>query len=135
MFIAGAVVVGGIIVAYDDYSDYRDHDRHSRYSEYGDSQLVSQINDLQNRVNSQEYDVNQFRSQIQNNFNSRINDLKREKNYSALSSGETGDYLIHSVKQEMKRELDNSIRQEQQQLEDIDRMIARINEIELQQRK
>ena len=131
MFIAGAVVVGGIIIAHDDYSD---HDRYSRYSEYGDSQLVNQINDLQYRVNNQEYDVNNFRSQIQNNFNSQINDLKREKHYSALSNSSPSK-MVQAIKKDMKRELNDSIKQEQKELENIDRMIARINEIELQQRK
>ena len=134
-FIAGVIVGGVAVIAYDDYSDYRDHSRHSRYTEYGDAQLVSQINDLERRVNSQEYDVNNFRSQMQHNFNSRIDNLRHEKNYSALYNATSSDNLVYSVKQEMKRELDDSIKQEQKQLEDIDRMIARINEIELQNRK
>ena len=43
MFIAGALVVGGAIVAHDNHSDYSDYSRHSQYHQYSDAYLVSEI--------------------------------------------------------------------------------------------
>ena len=43
--------------------------------------------------------------------------------------------VIDSVKKEMRHEIEDEIKQENQKLAEIDKMIARINEIELQSRK
>ena len=130
MFVAGVVVVGGIIVAHDKYSDdyYSDHSRHSRYDEYGDSQLRNEISNLENRVRSKETEV-----QKSNNFNSQISALKKEKSYTSL--GTVGvDNLIFKIKDEMKRELETEIKDSQRELEEINKMISKINELELQAR-
>ncbi len=42
---------------------------------------------------------------------------------------------IEQMKDEMRREIENEIAEDKQKLAEIDRMIARINEIELQSRK
>ncbi len=130
MFIAGAVVVGGIIVAHDDHSRYSDHSRHSRYNEYGDSQLRNEINNLQNSVNNKESEIGNLRRRMNDNFNSQISALKQEKNYSALSGD--ADNILANVKSEMKREIETAIQEDQRELENINKMIAKINELELQ---
>lgn len=130
MFIAGAVVVGGIIVGYDDHSRHSDHSRHR---EYGDSSVREEIKRKENEVNRKESDVENLRRRMQNNFDSRISELRREKNYSGL--GLPPSHMIDSVKDDMRRELDNEISRDRQELAEIDKMIARINELELQSRR
>ena len=134
MFIVGGVI-GVVVVGAAAHGDYSDHSNHSNYSKYGDAELVREIDNMQRKVNQKETDIENFRTQIQNKFNSQINELRREKNYSAFNHASTDINLIQSVKQDMKNELAENIRQEKNQLAEIDRMIARINEIELQQRK
>ena len=126
------VVVGGAIV-HGNHSDYSCHTRHSNYREYGDSALRNQISNKENEVRSKDSDVENLRRRMNDNFNSRINDLKREKNYSGLDSPPS--QLVNSVKNEMRSELDSEISHDKQELEAIDKMIARINEIELQAKR
>ncbi len=128
-FIAGIIVGGAAIYvgSHDDYSRYREYTRHNKY---GDAELRNQISRKENSVSNKESDVESLRWQMNENFNSRINELKREKNYSGLNSSPSN--IISSVKADMRRELDAEISRDKQELESIDKMIARINEIELQ---
>ena len=133
-FIAGAVVIGGAIyVGHDNYSRYREYDRYSRYNEYGDAELRNQISNKENQVRSKDSDVENLRRRMNDNFNSRINELKREKNYSALNSPPSD--IVYRVKDEMRTELNSEISHDKQELAAIDKMIARINEIELQAKR
>ena len=134
MFVAAA---GGIIVigaaSHGNHSDYSCHSRHSQYREYSDSEMVRQINDMQGAVNRQEMDIGTFRAQMQERLDQRIATLKTEGNYEALSSASNHmEGLVEAIKRDMKQELENGIKEEQAELAAIDRMIARINEIELQ---
>ena len=129
-FIAGAVIIGGAAIyagGHDDYSRYREYTRHNKY---GDAELRNQISRKENSVSNKESDVESLRWQMNENFNSRINELKREKNYSGLNSSPSN--IIYSVKADMRRELDAEISRDKQELESIDKMITRINEIEVQ---
>ena len=134
MFVAAA---GGIIVigaaSHGNHSDYSCHSRHSQYREYSDSEMVRQINDMQGAVNRQEMDIGTFRAQMQERLDQRIATLKTEGNYEALSSAPNHmEGLVEAIKRDIKQELENGIKEEQAELAAIDRMIARINEIELQ---
>ena len=134
MFVAAA---GGIIVigaaSHGNHSDYSCHSRHSQYREYSDSEMVRQINDMQGAVNRQEMDISTFRAQMQERLDQRIATLKTEGNYEAVSSAPNHmEGLVEAIKRDMKQELENGIKEEQAELAAIDRMIARINEIELQ---
>lgn len=126
------VVVGGAIV-HGNHSDYSCHSRHSNYREYGDSALRNQISNKENEVNRKASDVENLRQRMNSDFNSRVNELKREKNYSGLSY--SPDEIISDVKRDMQRELDNEISRDKQELAEIDKMIARINELELQSKQ
>lgn len=135
MFIAAAG--GGALiwrVSHDNYSDYSDyHSRHSNYREYGDSALRSQISSKENEVNRKESDVESLRQRMNNDFNSRVNQLKNEKNYSGLTYSPSE--IVANVKSDMQRELDSEIAKDKQELSEIDKMIARINELELQAKR
>lgn len=132
MFIVGAV--GVVVVGAAAHGDYSDHSRHSQYTEYGDAELLSQINKMEDKIYRQENDLDSLRYQVQNNFNDRINELRREKNYSSLNRASSDNNLINSVKEDMKQEMKMSIRKEKEQLAEIDQMIDRINEIEFLER-
>ena len=134
-FIAG--VIGVVVVgaaAHGNHSDYSCHrDHHRNYHEYGDSELRNQISNKENQVRSKDSDVENLRLRMNDNFNSRINELKREKNYSALNYSPAD--IVYYVKDEMRTELNSEISHDKQELEAIDKMIARINEIELQAKR
>lgn len=133
-FIAG--VIGVVVVgaaAHGNHSDYSCHTRHSNHRQYGDAELRNQISNKENQVRSKESSVDDLRSRMNDNFNSRINELKREKNYSALNSPPAD--IVYYVKNEMRSELDNEISHDKQELAAIDKMIAHINEIELQAKR
>ena len=123
------VVVGGAIV-HDNHSRYSEYDRHSKY---GDAQMRAEIESKERDVNRKEEDVAKLRRRMNENFCSRIAELRREKNYSGLNSVPL--QMINSVKDDMRRELDNEISRDRQELAEIDKMIARINELELQSRR
>lgn len=109
MFIAGAVVIGGAIIAHDDHSRYSEYERHSRY---GDSEVRRNIDSYKSRVSRK-------KSEVQRLFNE----------YQSLPS-----YDLNQAKANMRRELENEISRDRQELSEIDKMISRINELELQSR-
>ena len=125
-----AVPAGAAIykVGHGDYSDY--HSRHSNYREYGDSALREAISRKENEISRTESDVESLRRRMNDNFNSRINQLRRERNYSGLNS--SPGRMISEVKDDMRRELDAELARDKQELAEIDGMIARINELQLQ---
>lgn len=134
MFIAAAG--GGALVwrishdNYSDYSDYSDYSRHSEYTEYGDSTLRNNISKMEDDIRRKESDVEILRQRMISNFDSLVNELKRKKNYPGLDA--TPSTIVNTVKYHMKRELDDEIAKDKQELAEIDKMIARINELELQ---
>ena len=135
MFIAAAG--GGAIIwraSHDNYSDYySDHYNHSNHRQYGDSEIRNRISNKENDIRRKDSDVESLRRRMNEDFNQRVNELKLEKNYSGLNSAPSD--VIRAVKDNMKNELDEEISQERQELEAIDKMIARINELELQAKR
>lgn len=133
-----AAMGGGVIVwrmSHDNYSDYSDyHSRHSNYREYGDSALVNAIENKKNEIDAKEEEVDRLQEQMEENFQARLDKLKAERNYSSFGYSDD-ETIIDNVKEEMLEELDDEISQEKQELAAIDKMIARINEIELQAKR
>ncbi len=139
-FIVGAFG-GGVIVYrashdnYSDYSDrYSDHYNHSNHRQYGDSALVNAIDKKKNEIDAKEDEVDRLREKMEENFQARVNKLKAEQNYSSFNYSDAED-IIDNVKEEMRDELDDEIARDKQELEAIDKMIARINELELQAKR
>lgn len=106
---------------------WREHS--NTYTCYGDAAIRRQ----ERKIRAKEDEVEDLRRKMNDNYNEKISALKREKNYSALDKPVS--QVINSVKKEMRHEIEDEIKQENQKLADIDKMIARINEIELQSRK
>ena len=134
-FVVGALAGGALLMVGASGDDDDEHSQHARRShkEYGDSALRSQISSKESEIGRKETSVENLRRQMNENFSARINELKREKNYSGLDSSPSK--IISSVKADMRRELDKEISQDKQELEAIDKMIARINELELQAKR
>ena len=126
-FIVGGALVG-IIAIWDDHSNHRDH---TNYREYGDSELRNQIKNMESRVNKKESEIQRLKNQMEENYRDRINQLKNEKNYSGFNNSD----VMNAVKADMKRELEDEISRDRQELSEIDKMISRINELELQAKR
>jgi len=136
MFIAaagGAVVVG--IIAYDDHSKYSEYSKHNQY---GDAALVQQIDNVYGRLEQKDSEIKNFRERIEREFAYQISKLRNEANYGALQEDYSFDYnynydsILDGVKREMKSEVEAELNAEKAELDNINQMIRRINELELQ---
>lgn len=128
---------GGALIWRASHGDYSDHSNHSNHREYGDAALRNQISNKESEISRKESDVESLRRRMNENFNSRINELKREGNYQTFYSANDSSpsKIVDSVKKDMRRELDDEIAKDKRELEAIDKMIARINELELQAKR
>ena len=136
MAIVFGAAAGAVIwrAGHGNYSDdYSCHSQHSKYHEYGDSELRNEISNLESQVRNKENEVSNLQSRLQNNFNSKIAELKREKNYNGLNKSPNA--IIDNVKADMKREIDSEIQRDKEELAEIDKIISKINEIELQSKQ
>lgn len=119
--VVGAVVIGAV-----NHSDYSDH---YNYSEYGDSSELDEIKNLEDEVNKKEKGIEAYKRDAKEKYQARLNELKQEETYASLDAAKAN--ILEDVKKEMQAEVAAEIQDEKQQLEYIDQMIARINEIEL----
>ena len=130
MFVVGAVVVGVVVISDDDHSK---HSRYVEHSKYGDSEMVRMIHAKQQEIDRKEYNVGEMYDDMKARFDSRVAELQNtnDVHYSALKYPDPNS-IVDKVKQEMRNEIENEIRQDKETLAHIDKMISRINEIELQ---
>ena len=127
MFVAAVGgVVGAVVIGAVNHSDYSDH---YNYSEYGDSSELDEIKKLEDEVNKKEKGIEAYKRDAKEKYQARRNELKQEETYASLDAAKAN--ILEDVKKEMQAEVAAEIQDEKQQLEYIDQMIARINEIEL----
>ena len=127
MFVAAVGgVVGVVVIGAVNHSDYSDH---YNYSEYGDSSELDEIKKLEDEVNKKEKGIEAYKRDAKEKCQARLNELKQEETYASLDAAKAN--ILEDVKKEMQAEVAAEIQDEKQQLEYIDQMIARINEIEL----
>ena len=127
MFVAAVGgVVGVVVIGAVNHSDYSDH---YNYSEYGDSIELDEIKKLEDEVNKKEKGIEAYKRDAKEKYQARLNELKQEETYASLDAAKVN--ILEDVKKEMQAEVAAEIQDEKQQLEYIDQMIARINEIEL----
>ena len=124
-FIVGGVIGGVVAIHHGNHSRYSDWRDHHNHRQYGDSGLRNEISNLENRVRDKESEVERLKNQMNENYRHRINQLKNEKNYSGLDNQD----VMNAVKADMKRELENEIARDKQELEEIDKMISQINKL------
>lgn len=130
--VVGVAIIGA--VSHDNHSRYSDWRDHSNHRQYGDAALVNAIENKKNEIDAKEDEVDRLREKMEENFQRRVNKLKAERNYSSFNYSDAED-IIENVKEEMRDELDDEIAQDKRELEAIDKMIARINELELQAKR
>lgn len=111
---------------------------HSRYSEYSNSHLERAYDRASNKRVAKGNEIKALKNQIQENYNSvnrhyeeNLSQLRGEKNYPALSNS-SPENILNAVKADMQRELQEEIAREESELAEIDKMLARINELEMQ---
>ena len=127
MFVAAVGgVVGVVVIGAVNHSDYSDH---YNYSEYGDSSELDEIKKLEDEVNKKEKGIEAYKRDAKEKYQARLTELKQEETYASLDAAKAN--ILEDVKKEMQAEVAAEIQDEKQQLEYIDQMIARINEIEL----
>ena len=127
MFVAAVGgVVGVVVIGAVNHSDYSDH---YNYYEYGDSSELDEIKKLEDEVNKKEKGIEAYKRDAKEKYQARLNELKQEETYASLDAAKAN--ILEDVKKEMQAEVAAEIQDEKQQLEYIDQMIARINEIEL----
>ena len=127
MFVAAVGgVVGVVVIGAVNHSDYSDH---YNYSEYGDSSELDEIKKLEDELNKKEKGIEAYKRDAKEKYQARLNELKQEETYASLDAAKAN--ILEDVKKEMQAEVAAEIQDEKQQLEYIDQMIARINEIEL----
>lgn len=117
------------------------HSNYSKYSEYSDAHMDRKMDRVSLQRNAKIDERNAIRQRIKKNYDDvkrhyeeSIDNLKREKYYSAFDYS-IPENLLADIKLQMRRELDNEISRDRQELAEIDKMIARINELELQSRR
>ncbi len=137
MFVAvvGVGIVGTVAVA----SSHDDHRNHSNHSNYSDSNVRDQIARMESEVQDLERKLSrmngEFVDDLGEELESVMDDIRSRGSMSqemidALQSGDTSNDLDKRLLQ-FKKPLNDLVRREQKRLEEIDRTIARINEIEL----
>ena len=137
MFVAvvGVGIVGTVAVA----SAHDDHRNHSNHSNYSDSNVRDQIARMESEVQDLEQKLSRMNGEFVDDFREELgavmDDIRSRGSMSqemidALQSSETSNDLDKRLLQ-FKKPLIDLVRREQKRLEEIDRTIARINEIEL----
>ena len=79
MFIAGALVVGGAIVAHDNHSDYSDYSRHSQYHQYSDAYLVSEIKAKEAELERKKLESERIKEELRIRYFESLQKLKSEE--------------------------------------------------------
>ena len=92
------------------------------------------IEDKEKLIRRKESDVKNLRRRFDENFSTRINELRREKFYPAFNYSSPAN-LLTNIQADMRRELEAEIQSDRDELAAIDAMIDKINEIELQSKR
>ncbi|MCR5834077.1 MAG: hypothetical protein K6G55_05440 [Selenomonadaceae bacterium] len=131
-FFVGAGIIG-IVALYDDHSRYSEYDRHSRY---GDSALREQISNKEQQISGKESEITNLQLASKEKFNSYLEKIvsSHRKELGSLN-GVNPDNAMDKVKKELRNNLEYEMRQEKSELQQIDSMIAQINNLALQSKE
>ena len=114
---------------------------HSKYSVYSNEHLNRAWDRALDRSIAKWDEYKALKNQVDANFENakkhyeeNINRLKNEKYYPALNTA-SPENLVEAVKADMRREIEDSISRDKQEIAEIDKMISRINELEQQAKR
>ena len=138
MFIAGALVVGGAIVAHDNHSDYSDCSRHSQYHQYSDAYLVSEIKAKEAELERKKLESERIKEELRIRYFESLQKLKSEEGlenivekveYNTDVAKDT-DSFKKKVVDGFIEKLSEEIEEDKRQLESINKAIMKINRLQ-----
>lgn len=138
MFIAGALVVGGAIVAHDNHSDYSDYSRHSQYHQYSDAYLVSKIKAKEAELERKKLESERIKEELRIRYFESLQKLKSEEGlenivekveYNTDVAKDT-DSFKKKVVDGFIEKLSEEIEEDKRQLESINKAIMKINRLQ-----
>ena len=148
-------IVGGAIykvVSHSNHSNYGDHSNYSEHSDYsdysahskyGDAAVISEIQSKRDRYRNQKIAADDIQRKIREEFQDGIEMLRGKsgaENYKVLADAQNSpeyyindfDLIKRRLQEDMTKQLEKEIADDQERLKEIDSLLARINEIELQ---
>lgn len=131
MFIVAGAVVGGVLVlGHDKHSPYSDH---SDYSEYGDSYLVQQVEAAKAKRNQAKRNLDEAEETLRAEYQNGLNQLREKYGNISISSPDAQDFLRdkNQLLQHMKFQMEGEVREAQQNVDDINAAIQKINSMQL----
>lgn len=138
MFIAGALVVDGAIVAHDNHSDYSDYSRHSQYHQYSDAYLVSEIKAKEAELERKKLESERIKEELRIRYFESLQKLKSEEGlenivekveYNTDVAKDT-DSFKKKVVDGFIEKLSEEIEEDKRQLESINKAIMKINRLQ-----
>ena len=138
MFIAGALVVGGAIVAHDNHSDYSDYSKHSQYHQYSDAYLVSEIKAKEAELERKKLESERIKEELRIRYFESLQKLKSEEGlenivekveYNTDVAKDT-DSFKKKVVDGFIEKLSEEIEEDKRQLESINKAIMKINRLQ-----
>ena len=138
MFIAGALVVDGAIVAHDNHSDYSDYSRHSQYHQYSDAYLVSEIKAKEAELERKKLESERIKEELRIRYFESLQKLKSEEGlenivekveYNTNVAKDT-DSFKKKVVDGFIEKLSEEIEEDKRQLESINKAIMKINRLQ-----
>lgn len=137
MFIAGILVVGGIVAAsHEDHSNYSDYYRD--HSQYGDAYLVAEIKSKEAKLEERQKEVERIKKELNNRYAECRVALRNEEKLTEVikdiewkqglvlefNSGEYKKQLIEKI----TNDINSEIEKDKKQLEEINAAILKINQ-------
>lgn len=125
MFVAG--IIGGVVVG---AFAYDDHSNHSNYSRYSDAHMTA-------RIRQKENEIEQLRKRVRASIQGEVDSLKEHPDIGPLiadnvSKGNLGiEQLSCSAIDKLEENLESEISKDEKELQDIDKMIQKINNMTL----
>lgn len=138
MFIAGALVVGGAIVAHDNHSDYSDYSRHSQYHQYSDAYLVSEIKAKEAELERKKLESERIKEELRIRYFESLQKLKSEEGLENIVEKVEYDTDVAKDTDSFKKKvvdgfiekLSEEIEEDKRQLESINKAIMKINRLQ-----
>lgn len=142
MFWAGGIAIVAVVAMpdYDDHSRHRDHYNHSQYS---DGQLKADIARAQRDYERLDREVDDLAQTIRDEYNAGMAELSRDSEFGKLVYADAADpgtpknavngvaRAEKKVQESLRDRLANDVKEDKQKIAEIDKLITRINEMEL----
>ena len=131
--LGGGAVLAGIVGAAT-YDDHHNHGNYHDHSQYGDSHLVTAIKEKEAQLEAQRREVERLNRSVRDKFDEGLERIRNEGGSEILDkAGVENNYYNNPeyFKNTMIEALNNDIRIDTEQLNEIDCVIEQINQIQL----